>query len=192
MTRAISPAERLEAIINAVIDVEGRYNNDPDDRGGETMYGITVAVARSAGYLGPMRDLPIEVARTIYRRRYINAPGFDRVFEVDPEIGVELIDTGVNMGPARAAEFLQRWLNGFNFGGQYSQLFVDGRIGDVSIGALKAFLDWRGFVGRTAMLRGLNGVQAGRYLEITEARPAQRKFLFGWIMNRVDMEASAR
>ena len=38
-------------IINEIIGVEGGYVNDPSDSGGETNFGITVAVARQFGYV---------------------------------------------------------------------------------------------------------------------------------------------
>lgn len=186
----ISP--QLAAIIKRVVDevlrAEGGYVNDPADKGGETNFGITVAVARANGYKGAMRDMPEAVARAIYTARYITEPKFDQVLAVHKGIGAELIDTGVNMGPHRAAEFLQRWLNGFNdTGARYATLFVDGRLGDISLAALAAFLKWRGQDGATVLLRGLNGVQAERYLSITEANKTQRRFLFGWIKERVAM-----
>ena len=37
------------------------------------------------------------------------------------------------------------------------------------------------------LLRALNGLQAARYLEITETNKTQRRFLFGWIKERVTM-----
>jgi len=178
---------KIDAIIDAVLANEAGYVNHPADRGGETNYGITASVARRNGWDGPMRDLPIEVARAIYFRRYITEPSFDRVVMIDEDIGLELIDTGVNMGPSRAAEFLQRWLNGFNASCRYEMLFVDGRLGDVSLLALRGFLAWRGNGGKVALLRGMNAVQGARYLSIVEARPDQRTFLFGWVMNRVHL-----
>ena len=41
--------------------------------------------------------------------------------------------------------------------------------------------------GAAVLLRALNGLQAARYLEITEANKTQRRFLFGWIKERVAM-----
>lgn len=41
-------------------------------------------------------------------------PRFDQAVAVNAVIGAELIDTGVNMGPAVSAIFRQQWLNGFN------------------------------------------------------------------------------
>lgn len=180
-------AERVDAIIADVIKAEGGYVHDPADRGGETMYGITVAVARANGYAGPMRNLPLSLAQRIYRDRYIVVPKFDQVIAIDGAIGAEMIDTGVNMGPGRPAEMLQRWLNGFNYDGRYQKLFVDGRLGPMSLEALKAFLAWRGAAGRRVMLNALNATQATRYLEITEGNASQKKFLFGW-MARVSIE----
>ncbi len=176
----------FDPIIDRILAVEKGYVDHPSDRGGPTNYGITVAVARANGYQGSMRDLPIGLARSIYDRRYIVEPKFDKVADINADIASELIDTGVNMGPSRAAEFLQRWLNGFNSGGsRYADLFVDGRLGTLSLDALRAFLRWRGIEGIKVMLKALNGVQATRYLELAEGDKSQRDFLFGWIRERV-------
>jgi lysozyme family protein len=184
------PEQRIDQIITDVMKSEGwdTYTDDPDDAGKETRWGITIASARAYGYTGPMKDLPENVARAIYRKRFIEGPRFLDVFNIEPSIGVELIDTGVNMGTPVAAMFLQRWLNGFNdTGSRYGALHVDGQIGPVTLDALRAYIRWRGLQGINVLLRGLNGVQAARYLEITEAKPSQRKYLFGWVLNRVQM-----
>lgn len=176
----------FDKVIDDIIAVEKGYVDHPDDKGGPTNYGVTVAVARANGYQGDMRSLPVGLARAIYARRYISDPRFDQVAAINADIAAELIDTGVNMGPGRAAEFLQRWLNGFNAGGsRYADLFVDGRLGPVSLEALRAFLKWRGVDGVKVMLRALNGVQAARYLAIAEGDKSQRAFLYGWIAQRV-------
>lgn len=177
---------RVKAIIDEIIRVEGGYSNNKDDRGGETMYGITVAVARANGYAGPMKNMPRSVAERVYRQRYVETPRFDQVLERTEKVGVELIDTGVNMGPARAAEFLQRWLNGFNLlGSGYQDLFVDGRLGPLTFDALDRFLARRGAEGEGVLLTALNCTQGSRYLGITEGNKSQRTFLYGWMRARV-------
>lgn len=179
--------QRVDRIIDAVIATEGGYVNDPADRGGETCWGITATQARAFGYTGPMALLPKDVARTIYRRDYVEAPRFADVLAIDPSIGVELIDTGVNMGPATATRFLQRWLNAFNeAGNHYPELLVDGQVGEKTLAALRAFLRWRGPMGAAALLKGLNCSQGARYLDICEGDRSQRRFAFGWLTNRVD------
>lgn len=190
----------FEGVIDAVLDAEAPrwrngdcgYTDDPNDKGGPTAYGITTVVARSNGYDGPMRDLPITLARAIYRNRYIVAPAFDKVALIDEAVASELIDTGVNMGPTVAGLFLQRWLNAFNdTGSRYADVFVDGRIGDVTLASLRAFRRWRGDEGAKVMVAALNSVQGERYLEISERDPTQRKYTYGWVRERV-MKAAAQ
>ena len=60
---------------------------------------------------------------------------------IHASIGVELIDTGVNMGPHRATEYLKHRLNGFNnTDARYHARFIDGLRDEQSLGALAAFL----------------------------------------------------
>lgn len=174
----------FEQIIDDIIKTEGGYVDHPADRGGPTNFGITQAVAREVGnYHGPMQQMPRNVAVEIYRTRYITGPGFDVIYEISSTIGTELIDTGVNMGPAVAGIFLQRWLN--VFGVAAGDLFIDGRCGPLTRAALRAFIDKRGSEGIKVLYRALNGVQANRYLELAERDKSQRAFIYGWIKNRV-------
>lgn len=84
---------------------EGGYVNDPRDPGGETNWGITVAVARREGYQGPMRDLSRDTAKAIYRRKYWNAVRAD---ELPDSVRFDVFDAAVNHGPVQAAKWLQR------------------------------------------------------------------------------------
>ncbi|WP_419827648.1 glycoside hydrolase family 108 protein [Sphingomonas sp.] len=167
----------IDEIIDSVLRAEGGYSNDARDAGGETNFGITTAVARANGYAGAVKDMPREVARAIYRSRYVVAPGFDKVLALSPDIAAELVDTGVNMGPAIASRFLQRALNALGD----EQLLVDGVVGSRAISALSAFVKKRGGEGERRLLALLNAEQGMRYLELTEARTANRTFLYGWL-----------
>lgn len=176
----------FDKYIDAILEKEEGYVDDPADRGGETNHGITVAVARRNGYLGPMIDMPVSVARAIYLKRYITEPGFDQVAILSPIVADELIDTGVNMGPSRPSEMFQRWLNAFNDGQKrYEDLFVDGRIGPATIEAFDAYLEQRGSEGESVMLMALNCTQGVRYLDIAENNPSQERFMYGWMRSRV-------
>ena len=103
-----------QRVINQIIKVEGGYVNDPADSGGETNYGITIRVARSYGYTGAMKDLPRQTAFDIYGDRYWGAVCGDQLEKLSESICEEVVDTSVNMGPGRAAKFLQRSLNVLN------------------------------------------------------------------------------
>ena len=177
----------VEQLVEALIEREGGYVRDPADRGGATCFGITEAVARAQGYLGSMRQLPREEAARIYTRMYWLRPRFDEIAKRSARVGAELFDTGVNMGPAVAATFLQRALTALNRNaGDYPDLVPDGRIGDQTLAAFDAFLALRGKSnGETVLLRALEALQGERYLRLAERRPANEAFLYGWLANRI-------
>ena len=177
----------VDRLIGELIDREGGYVNHSADRGGPTCFGITEAVARAHGYAGPMRSLPREEAAAIYRRLYWLRPRFDQVARRTARVAAELFDTGVNMGPAVAATFLQRALTALNRNGRdYPDLVPDGRVGPRTLAALDSYLQARGRAGgETVLLRALEALQGERYLRLAERRPANEAFLYGWLANRV-------
>lgn len=182
-----------DSLINELIEREGGYVNHPADRGGPTRFGITEAVARAHGYAGTMAALPREEAVAIYRRLYWLRPRFNAVAKRSPRLAAELFDTGVNMGPAVAATFLQRALTALNRNGtDYSDLVPDGRIGERTIAALDAFFAIRGRKGEAVLLRAVEALQGERYLRLAERRPANEAFLYGWLANRIDLEEVAK
>ena len=177
----------VEDLIDALIDREGGYVNHPADRGGPTNFGITEAVARAHGYSGAMRNLPRSEAVAIYKRLYWLRPRFDEVAKRSEGVAAELFDSGVNMGPAVAATFLQRALSALNRDRQdYADLVPDGRIGTATLAALDKFLELRGRKkGETVLLKALDALQGERYIRLAERRPANEAFLYGWLANRV-------
>lgn len=176
----------FEDVIDRILAAEKGYVDHPSDKGGPTNYGITQRVARANGWPGPMQDIPLTLVRSIYRHRYIAEPWFDKVALIDEGVGFELVDTGVNMGPAVPAVMFQRWLNGFNRrGSMYADIFVDGRIGEITLDAFRAYRRWRGAEGSRVMVAALNCTQGNRYLELAESNDSQEDFLYGWIRSRV-------
>ena len=138
------------------------------------------------GYTGPMSQLPLSEATTIYRRLYWDRPRFDAVAVRTARIAAELFDTGANMGPAVATTFMQRALTALNRNARdYPDLTPDGRIGPRTLAALDAFLKLRGPGGETVLLRALEALQGERYLRLAERRPANEAFLYGWLANRI-------
>lgn len=165
----------IEELLDELLDREGGYVHHPADRGGATCWGVTEAVARAAGYHGPMRRLPREAALAIYRRRYWNAPAFDRVATRAPTLAAELFDTGVNMGPAVAAGFLQRVLNALNRGAaDWPDIAVDGRVGPATLSALDRFLARRGPAAEVVLTRACDALQGGTLRSLGRAPPGQR------------------
>ena len=177
----------VDALVEGLIEREGGYVDNRADAGGPTCFGITEAVARANGYRGAMRQLTREEAAAIYERLYWFRPNFAEVATRSARLAAELFDTGVNMGPAVAATFLQRALTALNRNGKdYPDLVPDGRIGAQTLAALDAFLAVRGKTsGETVLLRSLEALQGERYLRLAERRPANEAFLYGWLANRI-------
>jgi lysozyme family protein len=176
----------VDSLIEDVIGREGGYSNHPDDRGGPTRWGITQAVARANGYHGDMRELPREVAKGIYMRRYVTQPGFGAIMSISEPIAEELVDTGVNMGPGVPSLFLQKALNALNNKGKiYNDIIEDGDVGPATFNALRAYLRKRGKEGETVMVKALNCLQGARYIELARSRTANESFLYGWLRTRI-------
>lgn len=176
----------IESIINGVIEVEGGYVDHPSDPGGATKYGITEKVARANGYRGHMRDLPRSTAYSIYYTRYVVGPNFDDIAALDLKVAEELIDTGVNAGTDRAAEWFQQALNSLNERGKaYPDIKIDGDLGTATLSAFKSFRARRGKTATPIMLRALDAYQGHHYLTLGRDNSKFEDFLNGWLMNRI-------
>lgn len=178
--RAI-PAVAL-AMIAATITLEGGYVNHPADPGGETNMGITKKVAVNKGYVGPMRELPRDIAESIYYDDYIVAPGFEPLIPMNAPVVEELYDTGSNMGPQRPSRFFQQSINELCG----TSIVPDGRVGP---GTTAAFASCQNRLGAAAMcvsmLNKLDSKQKAEYERLVRVNPKLRIFLRGWIANRV-------
>lgn len=175
----------LDEKIDALIGREDGYSNNPADAGGETMWGITVAVARAFGYTGAMRDMQRSTAVQIYRSRYWLQPKFDLVDAVSPALANRLFDVGVNAGQATGVRFLQRALNVRNQNQRaFADIAVDGGLGAMTMSALKAFLAARGADGHRVLLGMVAAQQSVYYIECAEKRMENETFECGWQLNR--------
>jgi len=84
---------------------EGGYSDRAADPGGKTRYGVTEAVARANGYTGDMRELPLDVARRIYRAAYWDVVRAD---ELPDAVRYAVFDGAVNSGVRQSVRWLQR------------------------------------------------------------------------------------
>lgn len=112
----------FDQAFDALIGHEGSYSNNPADPGGETMWGVTLTVARASGYTGPMKDLPRDTAKAIYRAQYWDAIRAD---QLPDQVRFDIFDAAVNSGVKQAVKWLQRVV-GVN---------EDGIIGPATLGA---------------------------------------------------------
>jgi lysozyme family protein len=141
----------FERALSAVLKHEGGYSNHPEDKGGPTNKGVTLANFRAfvkpGGTVEDLKKLTVAQAGVVYRRHY-----WDEVMGNDLPDGVDyaVFDFAVNSGPSRAAKFLQKVVG----------VAEDGKIGPVTLKAAKAMdaptLVNRLLDARMAWLQGLS------------------------------------
>ncbi len=176
----------VQGLIDEVIRREGgqKLTDHVDDSGGKTRFGITAATAARHGY--DVETLTEAQARSIYLAEYWTQPNFHKVAEISEKIAFELLDTGVLMGPATPARYLQRLLNVFNQrGAAYPDIKVDGAIGLGTLDALRGYRSLRSNEKwEDVMVGALNGLQLARLVEIAETREKDESFVYGQIRHR--------
>lgn len=95
----------FEVAFEKLLKHEGGYSDHAADPGGKTRYGVTEAVAREAGYRGDMRELPLDLAKRIYKDKYWDAVQAE---QLPADVRYPLFDAAVNSGVPQASKWLQR------------------------------------------------------------------------------------
>ena len=172
---ALSP--KMQALIDALVVREGGYVNDPDDAGGPTKYGITLAALhewrRAAVTASDVEALDKAEAAQIYAQRYFFKPGFDQVRE--STLQEFLFDFAVNSGPGAAVRGLQAALKD---AGLYAGE-IDGDFGPKTAGALAAVTN------HAALFYATKCQRYELMMRYIGAKPVNAKFAAGWA-NRLD------
>jgi lysozyme family protein len=96
---------------------EGKYVNDPHDKGGETKYGIS----KRAYPNEDIENLTLDRAKYLYKRDYWDRCKCDNLPDA---LSVAVFDFAVNSGTKRAIKYLQMAITGIT---------VDGIIGNQTI-----------------------------------------------------------
>lgn len=168
-------------IVSDKINIEGGWVDDPSDSGGETNKGITIKVAREAGYTGDMKNLSDQAAYDIYVELYWNKLHLDHVWAFCPLVADKLFDIAINCGTYKAGMFLQTFLNVMNNEGKYyGDIKVDGMVGQKTLAALAAYCGKRGKEGVLRLLITLCNMQGSWYVELAGRRVKDEKFVYGW------------
>jgi lysozyme family protein len=153
------PTDNINQDITREEKIEGGLVNDPADPGGRTFMGISEKSNPDLWTNGPPSEPQV---RARYLSRYVQGPGFDKVS--DPTLQAQLIDFGVNSGPAIAIQKLQVILG----------VAVDGVLGPGSLQSLSRGnprdINNRLVVARCKMIATL-----------VQKNPSQLKFLGGWL-----------
>lgn len=117
-----------EDIITQILKREGGFVDHPNDKGGPTNFGITkITLEAWRGHSvsdSELLALSEVEARDIYRKLYVEQPGFAQITNANMR-GL-VVDSGVNHGPKRAVRMLQHALG----------VDEDGEFGDKTLNAL--------------------------------------------------------
>lgn len=184
--RTENKLSRFDECFKLVLDSEGGYSDNTDDKGGKTNWGITEATLNAAFKVGivshnNIKDLTVEEAKTIYKVNYWDKCKCD---DLPKPLDLYVFDTAVNCGVGTSAKFLQEVINkavGANI------LAVDGIIGAMTIGAVEGWLS-RYKADCTFPVLFLCNLFMDRrlqyYSNIVAKNGSQLVFLRGWL-NRV-------
>ena len=158
----------IQEVISDVLDREGGpvVVNDPADTGGRTQYGISERSHPEAWTDGQVTE---KEAREIYLRKYVVGPGFHRIPPAYIKLQAQLIDYGVNSGPAIATQKLQVILG----------VGVDGILGPQTIEAI-ILGDPRDLNNRLVRAR------VEMIARLVQKVPTNIKFLTGWLNRAMD------
>ncbi|GKN53065.1 TPA: hypothetical protein RFU08_003203 [Klebsiella pneumoniae subsp. pneumoniae] len=174
--------ELFSKISSVILQHEGGYVNDPNDRGGETNMGITIATWRAyapsdlgiEATTNTLRNMTKEQAEIIYYNHYWEPKGFCKL----ETIKIALMLYGWTITSGRAVTQVRKMLhNEYNI-----NLVVSNTMDDDMIHCVNAIEDQEQLLSRIAEVRK----EYYRSLTITNGEPnTQVRFLTGWI-NRVN------
>ena len=133
-----------------VLKHEGGFANHPDDPGGATMKGVTLATFRRykpGASVADLKAISNEMLGRIYRDGYWNVVRGD---DLPSGVDYAVFDFAVNSGPGRAAKYLQAVVG----------VAQDGEIGPATLAAVKKVGDSAAIINslcnrRLAFLQGL-------------------------------------
>ncbi len=147
------------------------YVNDPDDPGGETVWGLTAETLRSVSYGGKIFDVTMEEAKEIYYEHFWKV---HNIYLIQNEkIAIELFDQAVHFPWRVGNKHLQRAYNLVEW--DKISLVVDGIVGDQTLQAINECSH------QEDLYDSLNGLQHMRYIEECEKKHGKQKYYRGFL-----------
>ena len=153
----------FDAAFDDLLKLEGEYVNDPDDKGGETKFGIS---KKSYPNLD-IKNLTANDAKSLYYKDFWTKNKCYIITHYG--LAEKIFNLSVNLGCNTAIKLLQRSLRTIG-----NELTEDGVIGPKTISALLK-------ANHATLLASLKSEAASYYRVIVIQDPSQNKFLAGWL-----------
>ena len=153
----------FDPAVKKLLKKEGGYVFDPNDRGGETKYGITKVSYPDLD----IKNLTLQEAEAIYLRDYWNPIRLGLIS--DQAVAEFMLDTAANSGTGTAGKMLQKAANTLG-----ARLVVDGAVGPLTVTAVNA-------LNAKALLSNMVSWRVKFYENIVAKDASQKKFLKGWL-----------
>lgn len=161
----------LPIILNHEVDPKkGPYSNHPDDKGGPTNYGITIATYRRfkpGATVEDLKQITMGEIEMIYASGYWRPLGLDEV--QSQFVATKIFDICVNGGPGAASAIAQRAC--ITCG---KDVKVDGWLGPKSRTVINS-------IPPKDLLNAIKEQQRDFYLDIVEHDKTQLAFLYVWM-----------
>jgi lysozyme family protein len=172
---------RVDAIVKDTIRKEGKFSDDPFDKGGPTNYGVSLRYARGKGLVLDLdkdgdvdRDDILLVTPQIAYDLFLEDFYYDpRIDQLPDAIEPLLFDWAVNGGPDAPIRSLQRVIGDLST----ERIAVDGRIGPITRAAAERC--WASY--GNFFLNRLVNERLQFHSRIAKTDPTQRRFLNGWL-----------
>jgi len=162
--------------VERLLEKEGGYVNDPNDPGGETMWGLST---RRYPELD-IRSLSRDDASRLYQRDFWN-PLYDRI--ETQALGTKLLELTVHLPHGDTRPFYETDMTGVRLVQQALHVLghtveVDGRFGPQTLLAVR-------LMNPHALLEAVKVQQVKHYAQLVAANQSLRPFLLGWLRRAV-------
>ena len=194
----------FEECYSQVLVNEGVYDNDPNDTGGETVFGISrnnfpkwegwsyvdalkCTYGTGSEFRNQLKQHNVlnTLKRQWYKENFWDKFDLDKIS--DYPLAYEVFDQAVNLGVGRTTKLIQQACNALNY--QYvfgADLIIDGKIGPMT---RARFVEVGNNTKYTDVLRkALDGLQVSHYINLglsNSSRSNYRKYMRGWLRTRV-------
>lgn len=168
------PPTDVDAMLLKTLQHEGGWANDPDDPGGPTMMGCTLATYRTyyrddSLTEDDLRKATEEEVRTIFLQMYFYQPKLNLL---SGRIAPPVFDMAINAGPVQAVKILQRACNALR-GPTRRALAADGLMGPKTAERANS-LPW------AAVRAAFCDERVAFYEALVKKRPELKCYLNGW------------